>query len=149
MEEASHASHGEQQRVPSLSSHSKAYACQSQPVKRSAAHSPSTTKKNRGTCPTIFSMLGKFIIEWRKASLLYSGAHGVVVSHPLRMRKALGSIPSVSMHRDTLSGWANAPPHSQECPQERRSCPFRSRRRGDFEVQFFTKMTAGKSPRFF
>ena len=24
-------------------------------------------------------------------------AHGVVVSHPLRMRKALGSIPSVSM----------------------------------------------------
>ena len=27
-----------------------------------------------------------------------SGAHGVVVSHPLRMRKALGSIPSVSMH---------------------------------------------------
>ena len=26
-----------------------------------------------------------------------SGAHGVVVSHPLRMRKALGSIPSVSM----------------------------------------------------
>ena len=25
------------------------------------------------------------------------GAHGVVVSHPLRMRKALGSIPSVSI----------------------------------------------------
>ena len=25
------------------------------------------------------------------------GAHGVVISHPLRMRKALGSIPSVSM----------------------------------------------------
>ena len=31
---------------------------------------------------------------------LPSGAHGVVVSHPLRMRKALGSIPSVSMCRN-------------------------------------------------
>ena len=29
---------------------------------------------------------------------LISRAHGVVVSHPLRMRKALGSNPSVSMH---------------------------------------------------
>ena len=28
---------------------------------------------------------------------LLNGAHGVVVSHPLRMRKALGSIPSVSI----------------------------------------------------
>ena len=27
----------------------------------------------------------------------YAGAHGVVVSHPLSMREALGSIPSVSM----------------------------------------------------
>ena len=27
-----------------------------------------------------------------------SGAHGVVASHPLSMREALGSIPSVSMH---------------------------------------------------
>ena len=27
----------------------------------------------------------------------FCGAHGVVVSHPLRMRKALGSIPSVSI----------------------------------------------------
>ena len=37
------------------------------------------------------------------------GAHGVVVSHPLRMRKALGSIPSVSIYsagcaRRTLMG---------------------------------------------
>ena len=31
------------------------------------------------------------------------GAHGVVVSHPLRMRKALGSIPSVSIF------WMRAP----------------------------------------
>ena len=30
-------------------------------------------------------------------SVLLQGAHGVVVSHPLRVRKALGSIPSVSM----------------------------------------------------
>ena len=29
-------------------------------------------------------------------------AHGVVVSHPLRMRKALGSIPSVSISLDSL-----------------------------------------------
>jgi hypothetical protein len=28
-------------------------------------------------------------------------AHGVVVSHPLRMRKALGSIPSGSIFADT------------------------------------------------
>ena len=28
---------------------------------------------------------------------IMTGAHGVVVSHPLRMRKALGSIPSVSI----------------------------------------------------
>ena len=27
---------------------------------------------------------------------MFCGAHGVVVSHPLRMRKALGSNPSVS-----------------------------------------------------
>ena len=30
------------------------------------------------------------------AGLQFLGAHGVVVSHPLRMRKALGSNPSVS-----------------------------------------------------
>ena len=29
----------------------------------------------------------------------YKRAHGVVVSHPLRMRKALGSIPSGSIHK--------------------------------------------------
>ena len=32
-----------------------------------------------------------------KICKLLQGAHGVVVSHPLRMRKALDSIPSVSM----------------------------------------------------
>ena len=31
------------------------------------------------------------------APFFSQGAHGVVVSHPLRMRKALGSIPSVSI----------------------------------------------------
>ena len=30
------------------------------------------------------------------AKIIFKWAHGVVVSHPLRMRKALGSIPSVS-----------------------------------------------------
>ena len=35
-------------------------------------------------------------------------AHGVVVSHPLSMREALGSIPSVSMHHEAAAwshGW--------------------------------------------
>ena len=31
------------------------------------------------------------------------GAHGVVVSHPLRMRKALGSNPSVSIFLDEVT----------------------------------------------
>ena len=45
--------------------------------------------------------------DWGRPAVLHSGcravedaglrAHGVVVSHPLRMRKALGSIPSVSI----------------------------------------------------
>ena len=33
-------------------------------------------------------------------------AHGVVVSHPLSMREALGSIPSVSIHGFTLVCWS-------------------------------------------
>ena len=39
------------------------------------------------------------VLEWRRTLKvhLHSRAHGVVVSHPLRMRKALGSIPSVSI----------------------------------------------------
>ena len=36
-------------------------------------------------------------------------AHGVVVSHPLRMRKALGSNPSVSTMRVTASEASVAP----------------------------------------
>ena len=36
-------------------------------------------------------------------------AHGVVVSHPLRMRKALGSNPSVSITCDV-------PFHVSDCP---------------------------------
>ena len=35
--------------------------------------------------------------------MLWQGAHGVEVSYPLRMRKALGSIPSVSMRGEALS----------------------------------------------
>ena len=34
-----------------------------------------------------------------------SGAHGVVVPHPLRVRKALGSVPSVSMHSMLHVSW--------------------------------------------
>ena len=50
-------------------------------------------------------------------------AHGVMVSHPLRMRKALGSIPSVSIFERT----------SNMCLQlvdERDLCPLPERRRG-------------------
>jgi hypothetical protein len=41
-------------------------------------------------------------------------AHGVVVSHPLRMRKALGSIPSVSICQHT----ANARPRQGRVPEQ-------------------------------
>ena len=40
-----------------------------------------------------------FFLFYQSTLAWSQGAHGVVVSHPLRMRKALGSIPSVSMHR--------------------------------------------------
>ena len=36
-------------------------------------------------------------------------AHGVVASHPLRMRKALGSNPSVSRQGDRMPGGAFYP----------------------------------------
>ena len=38
------------------------------------------------------------------------GARGVVVSHPLRMRKTLGAIPSVSMHRK-IDATSHPPSH--------------------------------------
>ena len=37
------------------------------------------------------------------------GAHGVAVSHPLRMRKALGSNPSVSFYAMTITGFVARP----------------------------------------
>ena len=40
-----------------------------------------------------------FASVWDQIAYPRHGAHGVVVSHPLRMRKALGSIPSVSTFR--------------------------------------------------
>ena len=44
-------------------------------------------------CLQVFSTCA---FDTQRAKLL-NRAHGVVVSHPLRMRKALGSIPSVSI----------------------------------------------------
>jgi hypothetical protein len=41
---------------------------------------------------------------FRACALILPGAHGVVVSHPLRMRKALGSNPSVSILCHSRSG---------------------------------------------
>ena len=46
-------------------------------------------------------------IHWLESPVPY-WAHGVVVSHPLRMRKALGSNPSVSI----LPRWLRALGHS-------------------------------------
>ena len=60
--------------------------------KKSAPFSSRVTKKNSSFFKKrvlIFSLIGQ-------AAFAHAGAHGVVVSHPLRMRKALGSIPSVS-----------------------------------------------------
>ena len=46
---------------------------------------------------------GEILVWGRRASQVHAlpRAHGVVVSHPLSMREALGSIPSVSMLRVT------------------------------------------------
>ena len=46
-------------------------------------------------CAWVVRRLGLLPIPW--ASFPFIRAHGVVVSHPLCMRKALGSIPSVSI----------------------------------------------------
>ena len=51
--------------------------------------------------------LGAFVLVFemarRKMDVPYvNGAHGVVVSHPLSMREALGSIPSVSIFQFVL-----------------------------------------------
>ena len=48
-------------------------------------------KQSRASCVLCVQ---RFLVKICK---LLQGAHGVVVSHPLRMRKALGSVPSVSM----------------------------------------------------
>ena len=50
---------------------------------------------NSSTCRAHETLLNFSLLF---SDTLISRAHGVVVSHPLRMRKALGSNPSVSMH---------------------------------------------------
>ena len=44
-----------------------------------------------------FSHAARVMLERLKVTATLSRAHGVVVSHPLSMREALGSIPSVSI----------------------------------------------------
>jgi hypothetical protein len=56
----------------------------------------------RSTCFKIWVPLDAFLSVFEmapgKMDVPYvNGAHGVVVSHPLSMREALGSIPSVSI----------------------------------------------------
>ena len=87
-----------------LSSGLVAVLCQSTAPKRlkrgrqilpSWPQSPSTFMKcQNGPSRTPGRMPSTFI---NHQALSQHGAHGVVVSHPLRMRKALGSNPSVSM----------------------------------------------------
>ena len=48
------------------------------------------------------------ILQKLPMCISFSRAHGVVVSHPLRMRKALGSNPSVSISQRFAWGNANA-----------------------------------------
>ena len=57
-------------------------------------------------------------------SCLYlSRAHGVVVSHPLRMRKALGSIPSVSIQLlKFVVAWSFSPNSRVDRSSARCSC---------------------------
>ena len=61
-------------------------------------------------------------INRRSGNILWSanaqGAHGVVVSHPLRMRKALGSNPSVSILANDLSA---APRGHRSCGTQRKA----------------------------
>ena len=49
------------------------------------------------------SSLGIALFAMNDALISVNWAHGVVVSHPLRMRKALGSNPSGSMFAKGLS----------------------------------------------
>ena len=53
-------------------------------------------------------------------SVSTSRAHGVVVSHPLRMRKALGSNPSVSILFWNATGEAVPPSHHAHIPESAR-----------------------------
>ena len=50
-----------------------------------------------------FSHAARVMLERLKVTATLSRAHGVVVSHPLSMREALGSIPSVSTFELLLS----------------------------------------------
>ena len=56
-----------------------------------------SSARRRGRDARAHSAFKRGISFYMNARLLFHRAHGVVVSHPLRMRKALGSNPSVSI----------------------------------------------------
>ena len=62
------------------------------PAKLNVSKDPKRMPKHLDASVLVFEMaLGKMDVPY------VNGAHGVVVSHPLSMREALGSIPSVSI----------------------------------------------------
>ena len=88
---------------------------------RSSAHTAGHAASQHGSraddgCPRRCPSCVKTCVVRRAQCLMW--ARGVVVSHPLSMREALGSIPSVSMlpamqRFPLLSGvWLSAKPHS-------------------------------------
>ena len=84
-------------------------------------HHPSAHPTRTRACSTRTGMqLGH---AWWCASP--SRAHGVVASHPLRMRKALGSNPSVSMHGGASIVGQPATRHAQGGDGRARACLLR------------------------
>ena len=78
-----------------------AYPSVAVPKARTRAAANTHQRDRRGCNRT--RVFVRTVAAWRSnrfARSSHQRAHGVVVSHPLRMRKALGSIPSVSMFRD-------------------------------------------------
>ena len=59
-----------------------------------------STESNTATSPGLAAASSSYMFTQHTWPSLISRARGVVVSHPLSMREALGSIPSVSMDAD-------------------------------------------------
>jgi hypothetical protein len=70
---------------------------QAYPLTASNAQNIIGPLRNRGGCLVSCANIYINFQSMSKLAHFDNGAHGVVVSHPLSMREALGSIPSVSM----------------------------------------------------